>query len=163
LVRPTFGKWLAKKLPDFSADPILVVPVPSKDALPKAASYRSIEMAREALKGSARTDSVYDALRWDEVLKPAHESGPRGRAELLPHLQARGELAGQKIVLVDDLITTGGSLLACKDKLEAAGATVLGAITCGRTVYDAKVPPFKECEFDLTGESSDFRATGPAT
>ena len=69
----------------------------------------------------------------------------------------KGDLKGKKIVLVDDLVTTGGSLLACKDCLEAAGATVVGAVTRGRTVYDATEAPFKSREFELTEEMSDQR------
>jgi predicted amidophosphoribosyltransferase len=67
-----------------------------------------------------------------------------------------GDASVPPIVLIDDLFTTGGSLLACQDRLTEAGATVLGAITCGRTVYDATEPPFKAREFELTEELSDY-------
>jgi len=113
-------------------------------------------MAQQALKNTPFSASVFDGLRWTVKLAKAHEGGPRGRAELLPHLQALGGVAGKDIVLIDDLITTGGTLLACADCLRAAGGNVLGAITCGRTVYDASEPPFKARDFDLEKELSDY-------
>ena len=99
-----------------------------------ATTYKSLEMAKEALKARRALISVFDGLRWNKQLQKAHEGGTRKRAELLPCLEARKGVKGKQVVLIDDLVTTGGSLLACKDCLEAAGAKVLGAITCGRTV-----------------------------
>ena len=157
LVRPTFGAWVAKKLPTVSKKPLLVVPVPSKDALPNADTYRSLRLAQEALKGTAYEASVFDGLRWTNELQQAHEGGTRRRADLFPLLQTKGDVKRKQVVLIDDLVTTGGSLLACKDRLEAAGAKVLGAITCGRTVYDAAEGPFTARDFDLTDELSDYR------
>lgn len=162
LVRPTFGGFVARALPSLSTEPFLIVPVPSKDALPEATTYRSLKMAQDALKGSTYEGCVVDALRWKEPVKPAHEGGPRKREELLPFLEAYGDLKDTKIVLIDDLVTTGGALLACQDCLLAAGGVVLGAITCGRTVYDAKVHPFKVCEFELTEQLQDYQAGGAA-
>jgi hypothetical protein len=157
MVRPTFGDWAARKLPTFSEEPVLLVPVPSKDGVKTATTYRSLRMAQEALKGTAYEGSIFDGLRWNKKLKSAHDGGPRKRAELLPHLETRGDLKDKKVVLIDDLVTTGGSLLACQDRIEGAGAKVVGAITCGRTVYDASEPPFKAREFELTEELSDYR------
>jgi hypothetical protein len=48
-------------------------------------------------------------------------------------------------------------LLACGDKLTAEGATVKGAVTCGRAVYDLKDAPFGARELELTTELSDYR------
>jgi len=159
LVRPTFGTWVAKKLPSFVDKPLLVVPVPSKSALSGIETFASLEMAQQALKGTTYESSVFDGLRWNKKLQKAHEGGPRKRADLLPLLDMKSgvDVEGKQIVLIDDLFTTGGSLLACQDRLIAAKANVLGAITCGRTVYDATEPPFKARDFELTDELSDYR------
>jgi predicted amidophosphoribosyltransferase len=161
LVRPTFGEWAARKLPTFAKGPLLIIPVPNKVA-PDATTYASLEMVREAFKDTEYSDSALDALRWNKKLPKAHEGGPRKRADLLPLLDVRPEakpaLDGKQLVLIDDLVTTGGSLLACGDKLTEIGATVLGAITCGRAVYDLAEPPFGSREFELTTELSDYRS-----
>jgi predicted amidophosphoribosyltransferase len=116
-------------------------------------------MAQQTLKGTAYENDVSDVLRWNKTLAKAHEGGPRKRADLLPHLDLKAgiDVKGKRIVLIDDLVTTGAQLLACKDRLEAAGAKVIGAITCGRTVYDNSAGPFLARDFDLTEELSDYQ------
>ncbi|MEJ0076479.1 MAG: phosphoribosyltransferase [Alphaproteobacteria bacterium] len=157
LVRPTFGEWAAKWAAQLSSDPLVIVPVPSKDGVTGADSYRSLKMAQDALAGTAYADSVFDGLRWNKQLLAAHEGGLRSRAEFVKVLEVQPGLDGKNVVLIDDLFTTGASLLACEDKLTAAGAKVLGAVTCGKAVYDAKEPPFKGRTFDLTEELADVK------
>jgi hypothetical protein len=47
-------------------------------------------------------------------------------------------------------------LLASMDCLTAAGANVLGAITCGKTIYDIKTPAFGTEQIELTAELADW-------
>ena len=53
------------------------------------------------------------------------------------------------MVLIHEIVTTGGDLLASQDRLIAAGAKIVAAVTCGRSVYDLKAPPFKARSFEL--------------
>jgi hypothetical protein len=168
LVRPTFGKWAALKARSWlAAGDIALVPIPSKSAVGVVSTYGSLALVREAFKGTEFENCALDALRWDKQLPKAHEGGLRSRADLLPHLNVREEakpsLNGKNVVLIDDLLTTGGSALACYDKLTAEGANVLGVITCGKTVYDKTDPPFGAKQFDLTEELSDQRDKSPFT
>jgi hypothetical protein len=161
LVRPTFGKWAALTARSWLAEgDISLVPVPSKSAVGNVATYGSLELVHEAFKGTEFENSALDALRWTKELPKAHEGGPRSRTDLLSVLAVRQEaklLNATNIVLIDDLLVTGGSALACYDKLTAEGANVLGAITCGKAVYDKTDPPFGAKQFDLTEELSDQR------
>jgi adenine/guanine phosphoribosyltransferase-like PRPP-binding protein len=116
-------------------------------------------MAVEAFKDTPYADHVLDGLRWKKEAQKAHEGGSRKRADLVPLLEASSSVKGNRIVLVDDLFSTGGSLLAASDRLTAAGAEVVGAITCGRTIYDFKTAAFGTQEFDLTKELSDWPGT----
>ncbi len=75
---------------------------------------------------------------------------------LAPRLAADPKLKGTKVILIDDVITTGSSLLAAADVLNQQGATVLGSIVCGKTIYDLNTPHFGEQEFELTTELSDW-------
>ena len=156
LVRKTFGKWAAERLPTFAKAGIVLVPVPSKDALVGKDDYRSLKMVREAFSETANAYAMLDALRWKKALTKAHEGGSRKRADLLPLLQTDPAVEGKKIVLIDELFSTGGSLLASADALIAAGAEVLGAITCGKTIYDFNTPSFGSQEFDLIQELADW-------
>jgi hypothetical protein len=166
-VRLTFGEWAARKARSWlEKGDISLVPIPSKSALSTVKTYGSLELVQEAFKGTEFETNALDALRWTKKLPKAHEGGPRSRADLLPLLSVRQEAkssltGGKNVILIDDLLVTGGSALACYDKLTAEGANVLGAITCGKAVYDKTDPPFGAKQFDLTKELSDQRDKSP--
>ncbi len=113
-------------------------------------------MLRECLTGTAFEGKSLDALYWSEQLTQAHEGGSRRRDFLKEHLTTGVALKGKKIVLVDDLLSTGGSLLASMDYLEEKEAQVVGAVTCGRTIYDFNTKPFGRQALNLTEELADF-------
>jgi hypothetical protein len=69
------------------------------------------------------------------------------------HLYYAGDLSLLKRRAVS---VVGSSLLAAGDVLEQAGATVLGAVVCGKTIHDLNTKHFGEQEFDLTAELADW-------
>lgn len=157
LVRQSFGQFVANEVDDnYSGQDALLVPVPSKDRLRGVKAARSTNMLIEAMADTAYAAAVSDKVRWKGKLAKAHEGGPRGRDELRNHLEADPALVGRNVILVDDLLSTGGAMLACKDVVEGAGANVIGAVTCGKTIYTFDIPPFSRQEFELTGELADF-------
>ena len=96
-------------------------------------SYRTFKMAEEAFGETDYDGCALDGLRfWNKKRQKAHEGGSRKREDLLPLLDANPAVAGKNIVLIDEIVTTGGNLLASHDSLVAAGAKVVGAVTCGR-------------------------------
>jgi predicted amidophosphoribosyltransferase len=137
------------------------VPVPNTEALLNVTTYRTLRMVQEAFKGTAYDGCALDGLRWNKTRQKAHEGGSRKRAELLPLLHAKPEVKDKKVALIDEIVTTGGNLLACQDRLLAAGASVVGAVTCGRSVYDLKDPPFGARSFDLTEQLQDYKPATP--
>jgi len=59
---------------------------------------------------------------------------------------------GKDVVLIDDVLSTGGTLLATMEVLEEAGANVLFAVVCGKTVYDCQLKPYGRQEIELLNE-----------
>lgn len=155
--RQMFGRFVANRIVENKWDdnPVLV-PVPSKDATLDAVQSRNMNMVIEAMHSTAYAASVVDALRWTERLGKAHEGGERRREHIKPYLEVIEDLQGRNIVLIDDLLTRGGTMLASRDKLIEAGANVLGAITCGRTIYDFETKAFGRQEIELQEELADF-------
>lgn len=121
-------------------DPILV-PVPSKDGLEDATEFRSLAMVSEAIAEHGNWPIV-PALRFSQQLTPANAGGPRGREALRPYMRVSGNLPAGQVILVDDIITSGGSLLASFDALAAVGRPPVAAIVCGHTVTDSLRSPF---------------------
>lgn len=105
----------------------LVVPVPSSRA---AVRSRGFDHARRLAHSGARAAG----LRSRPLLLPARavadQSGltASGRAaNLAGALRARRDLTGVDVVVVDDVVTTGATLVEAARALSAAGARVRGA------------------------------------
>lgn len=158
--RASFGQFVAATL-DVENTPnnVLIIPVPSKDAQPGIkAGYRSLWMLAEAMKGQVHRGKIHDGLRWTKALPKAHEGGKHHkRAYWKQYLSVRGNVDGRDVVLVDDVLSTGASILAAKEVLEEAGARVLFAIACGKTVYDFNTRPFKRQLVKLEEETYDYQ------
>lgn len=158
LARKWFGDFITYclKQEEYPND-VCLVPVPSKDALPVAVTYRSLDMVRDAMKGQKQAYQILDAVRWTEQLAKAHEGGGRGRQFIKERLKLHADVKGRSIVLVDDLISTGSSMLAVKDVMEDGGAKVIGGVTCGKTVYDFTFKPFGTQHFDFDEEMHEYQ------
>ncbi len=136
-----FGLFIQHALQASGVKNPVLVPVPSKDGLLGAADFRSLSMAREAIATHGNWP-LAPVLRFNQQLQPAHAGGPRGRGALQPFLQVVTPVPQGDIVLVDDILTTGGSLLASYDALDAVGRTPFAAIVCGHTVSDSLLSAF---------------------
>jgi phosphoribosylpyrophosphate synthetase len=158
--RSAFGHFISSVLDSEDAPKnVLLIPVPSKDAVKTfKGAYRSLQMAAEAMKDKTFPGMVYDGLRWTKALPRAHDGGGhRSRAYLKQFLTVKGNVDGSDVVLIDDVLSTGSSILASKEVLEEAGANVLFAITCGKTVYDFSTKPFKRQFVELDDELREYQ------
>lgn len=155
--RELFGRFVSQCVATYDDhQQIYVVPVPSKDALRGSTASRSLKMVQEALTTSRSPLKIANVLHWRTAQTRAHEGGTRDRKKLADLLEVTGSAEGLRIVLVDDLLSTGGTLLACKDVLEQAGATVACAVTCGKTIYDFKIKAWGNQSCELVDELADF-------
>jgi hypothetical protein len=155
--RYIFGFFIKRALKTLVLAAPVLVPIPSKDALPDATTFRSLDMVREAIASHGNW-TIAPVLRFTKAIPPASEGGPRGREVLRPHLTVIARPPAGSIVLVDDIITTGGSLLASFDVLEAYGRPPVAAIVCGQTVADSLLTAFgdHEREIDHKPSAIDF-------
>ncbi len=132
--------------------PLALVPVPNSKNDVASLSSRSAGAAPRTraqaealvheLSGGA---SVADVLRWSEPLPSASSGGgSRDPQELYEKLRVVGALPDQhaRIVLVDDVLTSGGHLQACAAMLRHRGADVVLAVVAGRSDRAQVEQPF---------------------
>lgn len=129
LARP-FGRALAERAASaFPRDGLRYVPVPTSAASMRRRGYRVVELvlrrsglpALPALRPARRT-ADQRALGRDD-----RETNVRGS------LAATLALRGVRVVVVDDVVTTGASLDEAARALRAVGAVVVGGVTLAAT------------------------------
>ncbi|WP_156762218.1 ComF family protein [Microbacterium karelineae] len=113
---------------------VLAVPVPSRPGAARSRGYRVVEQLLRAA-GIPPTRG----LRWARGAEDQRGLGRAGRARNMAGALAPRRLPhGARIVLVDDVVTTGATLVEARRALESAGAMVCGAATLAST--PARVP-----------------------
>lgn len=141
--------WFAEMVSDhFTAEPvdgpIVLVPVPgSKVDVAFAGMPRTAQLAQAIAAQLNDGTIVKDVLRWLEPMPSANEEGgTRDPAELFNNLVLIENVDGDRVVLVDDVLTSGGHLQACAARLREGGAAVLMAAVAGRADEHQVDDPF---------------------
>lgn len=119
-------------------DPPLVAWVPSGRRAVRRRGHdplrAAVEVAVRRLREGGVPVTATDALRQrGRVADQVGLSAAQRAANLAGAIEARGAVAGRRVVLVDDVVTTGASLTEAARALRAAGADVTGAATIAAT------------------------------
>jgi ComF family protein len=140
----SFKEWgeseLAKPLAEaispllncFHEKPTLVVPIPSNKASIRERGFNPAELIARELK------RLNPGLTWANLLMKSRETKDPSR---LSHLERRNNqlgamvarTSGKRILLVDDIVTTGSTLVTAAKVLELAGNIVEGFVTFAET------------------------------
>jgi ComF family protein len=131
------GRWLATRLAEEVAPiekPQLLVAPPLTAARLRE---RGFNQALEIAKVVGRAHGIRIAL---DALEKTFETPPQPslsarerRASLRGAFACRGDVRGLSVVIVDDVITTGGTVSAMSDALREAGAARVSAWSVART------------------------------
>lgn len=119
--------------------PVAVVPAPSARAGTRA---RGRAPVRELAVAATRADVVVDALRLTRRVRDQAGLGARERAANLGGAVglapgAARSLRGLPVLLVDDVVTTGATLVECARALREAGSGPVVAVTVAATARRA--------------------------
>jgi len=142
---PTLGLWMARAGRDLLAEADAVVPVPLHWRRLWARRFNQSALLADAVARDSRRPVLHDALR---RVKATPQQVGLTRAQRAENVQGafrmsatgRAAVAGRRLVLVDDVLTTGATAEGCARTLLRAGAANVDVLTFARVV-DAVRPP----------------------
>jgi len=140
LVAP-LGRLLASAVAGLGAGTVVLVPVPSSRAAVRARGHdHALRLAhRAAAEAGLRAAPL---LRPQRVVRDQAGLDAAGRAaNLAGALAAAGRLTGLEVVVVDDVVTTGATLVEAARALREAGARVRGAAVVAAVQRRPMGPP----------------------
>jgi len=123
----------ARTLPEYFSGMDLLVPVPVHHTRKRERGYNQAEVIAQAL--ATRSGIALHA----RALKRLRKTGTQtklGKAQrgknIFGAFMAVEDLSGKKVLLVDDVFTTGATVNACAQALKAAGAAEVRVLTAAR-------------------------------
>jgi ComF family protein len=141
---PTLGRWMARAGRELLVDADALVPVPlhwrrlwarrfnQSAALASAVSSETGVPVTTALKRIRATPQQVGLTR--------AERGENVQGAFRVPAAARAEVAGRRLVLVDDVLTSGATLDACARALLRAGAAQVDVLVLARVVDAVRAP-----------------------
>jgi len=136
---PPFGRWLARSGVELLADAELIAPVPLHRRRLWQRRYNQSALLALALGKAAGLPVAADLLVRHRATpsqagrsRTARRRNVQGAFSVRP--SRRGAVPGRRILLVDDVLTTGATVHECARVLRRAGAAAVDVITLARVV-----------------------------
>jgi ComF family protein len=142
---PLMGRFMANAGRELTASADLLVPVPLHWRRQWSRRFNQSAVLAEVIGKASGRKVSYRALR--RVKATAHQVG-LARSERAANVQGafavprgrRKELADRRLILVDDVLTSGATIEACTRALLRAGAAAVDVLVFARVVAPARVP-----------------------
>jgi len=135
---PAFARWMARAGAELLAECDLIVPVPLHRFRLLARRYNQAALLANALGKQTGIAVAPDVLtRTRRTESQGHMNREQRRKNVRGAFVVRqpARVAGKRVVLVDDVLTTGATLGECARVLKAAGAHSVDVLTLGRVVF----------------------------
>jgi ComF family protein len=142
---PTLGRWTANAGRELLVEADALVPVPLHWRRLWARRFNQSASLAKAVGAISRVPVLHGALK--RVKPTAHQVGlsqseralnVQGAFRVPP--EGKAEISGRRIVLVDDVLTSGATVDACARALLRAGAANVDVLVFARVVAAAKSP-----------------------
>jgi ComF family protein len=134
---PAFGRWMRRAGGDILDGADLMVPVPLHWTRLFARRYNQAALLAHAIRAAGGPSVLPDALMRRRRTPSQGRLGAlarvrnvRGAFRLRPGI----DLKGKRVVLIDDVLTTGATVDECARVLRRAGAAWVGVLTLARAL-----------------------------
>lgn len=141
IARPA-ALWMARAARPLLADDVLIAPVPLHWSRLLKRRYNQSALLAQSLSretGMPQCPDLLTRVRRTRMLdgKSAEQRYAALEGAIEIHMGRRPRVAGHKVLLVDDVMTTGATLSACARACRAAGANDVFVLTLARVAKDA--------------------------
>jgi ComF family protein len=139
---PAFARWMARAGDGLLAEADLVAPVPLHWLRLFMRRYNQAALLASALAGLAGKPAVNDLLIRRRRTPSQGGLGAAARRRNVAgafavHRRHRHQVVDKRVLLVDDVLTTGATAVACSAALLRAGAAAVDVLTLARVVRPA--------------------------
>jgi ComF family protein len=136
---PAFGRWLARAGAELLAEADIVAPVPLHWLRLAWRRYNQSALIGAVAAELSGRPWIPDLLVRRRYTVHQGDLGPAARRRNVRRAFAvnrrhRARLAGARVVLIDDVFTTGATLAECARTLKSAGAVGVDALALARVV-----------------------------
>ena len=142
---PTMGRWMATAGRTLVSEADTIVPVPLHWRRQWARRFNQSALLAEVLSKASGVPVTHRALKRVKATpqqvglsQSARALNVQGAFRVPPNSKA--EVVGRRILLVDDVLTSGATMDACARALLRAGAAQVDALTFARVVAGARNP-----------------------
>jgi ComF family protein len=141
---PLFARWMHHAGEELLADADLILPVPLHRWRLLRRGFNQSAMLAKRLSTLAGLPWSPGVLLRQRATKSQQGLGAAARLENIKasafRVRRPDRVAGARILLVDDVLTTGATVSACTTALRRAGATAVDVLTLARVVRDEAMP-----------------------
>src|SRR5262249_5149576 len=148
---PTMGAWMARAGRDLPAGAETLVPVPLHWRRQWARRFNQSALLAHIIANAGGRMVAHRALK---RVKATPQQVGLDKSERAQNVQGafrvpaagRAEVAGRRLLLIDDVLTSGATVNACARALLRAGATCVDVLVFARVVAGRRAPPQKKKE-----------------
>ncbi len=143
-----FGTLVSNEIRALGVEQPVLVPVPSSDCLEFGVDAKAHRLT-DAIQARLPDIEVSHALRWHTPQTKASQGGPRNPDVLIPNLDLQWQLGVRNVILIDDVMTTGGHIRSCARKLRQVGNVADYSVVFSSTEHEPPANMLETTRVDL--------------